>query len=134
MSDQPRDRGPMDDALRRHFSALRESDARQAPDFSVMIAGTGRTRRPWRRVAWAVPLLVAAGLAVVVLSPRVVDRTADQAADREFEALVGEWTRTTQAARELPTDALLPLSGSEYLRSLPVIGGGLGAPRSRRPS
>lgn len=132
----------LDEALHRHFSALREADRRDAPSFeemiararadvaagqgvagSDMVAGT-RRRHPWRRMALAAPVAAAAAVAAIWLAP-------GRAADREFERAVSEWSRTERTL-DAPTDALLRVPGSEYLRRLPALGAGAGI--SRRPS
>jgi hypothetical protein len=71
----------------------------------------------------ATPLAVAAGLAAILLSP-------SRSAERDFERTVAEWSRVERTLT-LPTDGLLAVPGSEYLRRLPVLGTGAGA--SRRP-
>jgi hypothetical protein len=143
----------VEDALQRQFDALRREDVRQTPPFAAMFAraqataddvsgqaietvhrasaGSNRSSaRPWspgRILAWSAPFLAAAGLAIVLLQ-------AESAADREFDQLVTEWTRTSAITRHSPTDGLLALPGSEYLRGMPTIDGGLRTPRTRRPS
>lgn len=71
-----------------------------------------RTVSPW---AWGIPALAAAGLAALMLVPR------GDAADQEFEALVADWSRTTQLTMRAPTDGLLVVPGSEYLRFTPSL-------------
>ncbi len=71
-----------------------------------------RTISPW---AWGIPALAAAALAAVMLVPR------GDAADQEFEALVADWSRTTQLTMRAPTDGLLAVPGSEYLRFTPSL-------------
>jgi len=128
---------PFDQALQQQFDALRSHDRAVAPDFSTMVARARqasnaapadapapspraepsiRPRRwfasPW---TWVVPALAAAGLAAVMLMPR------QDAADREFESLVADWSRVTQTASRAPTDGLLAVPGSEYLRAIPQL-------------
>lgn len=122
---------PIDRALQRQFDTLRESDRAVAPDFATMVANarhlsnvapvtdapgvaasTRPRRSPW---PWVVPALAAAGLAAVMLVPR------PDAADREFESLVADWSRLTQTASRAPTDGLLAVPGSEYLRAIPQL-------------
>jgi anti-sigma factor RsiW len=141
----------LDERLARHFSQERAGDARRSPPFAEMLARARsavmaegamagvtaahpatippgarpipRARRHWRWALVATPLAVAAGIAAVLLSP-------SRSADREFERTVAEWSRVERAIT-LPTDGLLSVPGSEYLRRLPALGAGAGA--SRRP-
>jgi len=141
----------LNDRLTRHFAQAREVDARQAPPFGEMLArarsaaleegGAGEdvaarpltmpvaqqrlrdTRWRWRWALVATPLAVAAGIVAIVLSPA-------RSADREFERTVAEWSRVERAIT-IPTDGLLSVPGSEYLRRLPAVGAGASA--SRRP-
>lgn len=133
----------IDELLRARFAGLREADARQVPAFGAMIA-RARTQieaepavpprpaapapatrwRPWRWALAATPLAAAAAVAAIWLAPSRV-------AEREFERVVAEWSRTERALTA-PTDGLLAVPGSEYLRRLPAIGSG-GVDR-RRPS
>lgn len=133
----------LEDQLRAHYAAVRATDTSRAPAFGEMLARARATvaagappvaARPvasppaWRRVrTWAIggPLLLAAGLAGIWLQPSRV-------ADREFEKVVSEWSRTADRSLHSPTDGLLTLPGSEYLRGLPAVGAG--AARARRPS
>lgn len=162
MSEHEQDGERFEQELRAEFHALRAAERAGTPAFAAMIARAAEgvpaergpaepvrvpTRTPrWRSaqtLAWATPLCVAAGLAIMVFSParleqrataQAAERAAEQAAEREFEAVVGEWTRTTTQGRRLPTDGLLSLPGSEYLRTLPAIGGGGNVSDTRRPS
>jgi hypothetical protein len=137
------DESQLDEQLTRHFGALRAADARRAPDFGAMRAAAqsaipdaaptafpvhavSRRRRP-RVFVLALPVLAAAGL-LLLLRPRA------SSADREFEALVTEWSRTTAATRSSPTDALLSLPGDEYLRGMPTLGGDRLPSRTRNSS
>lgn len=86
-------------------------------------AASVHRRRPVLR--WGVPLALAAAIAAIVVVPRLPDR----AADREFDRLVTEWSRTTEATRHAPTDALLSLPGVGLLGNMPPIGSGVGALR-----
>lgn len=135
----------LDDALRRRMAGLREADARHTPPFGemmararatiangtpaeVVIAGPVVPTRAWlRRRTWIVggPLLLAAGLAGIWLRPSL-------AADREFEKMVSEWSRTAARSLHSPTDGLLAVPGAEFLRRMPALGEGTGTPR--RPS
>lgn len=134
----------LDDRLRERFARLRQADDREAPPFAEMIARartlasqegpvaestesaavsrTLRVRRRWPLAA--IPLAIAAGLGFLLVNP-------DRAADREFERVVSEWSRTERTL-STPTDGLLAVPGSEYLRRLPPFVAGSGA--NRRPS
>lgn len=135
----------IDDRLRERFARLREADASEAPPFAEMIARararasqegpvadstesvgvvprTRGVRRRWPLAA--IPIAIAAGVAFLFVNP-------DRAADREFERVVSEWSRTERAL-STPTDGLLAVPGSEYLRRLPPFVAGSGA--NRRPS
>ncbi|MBK8250820.1 MAG: hypothetical protein IPK85_26005 [Gemmatimonadetes bacterium] len=124
----------LEQQLRPAFDGLRRADAQATPSFEAMMARArvpanahgdvpvaGARRRVWRWAAIAAPLAAAAGVALW-LGP-------DRAGDREFERAVTEWSRTERA---LPTDGLLSVPGSEYLRRLPALG--TGAVERRRPS
>lgn len=114
----------LDSDLRRHFATLRAEDARKTPAFGEMLANA--QRRTQDRVAvpplarwsqkrtWAVagPLIAAASFAAVWFLPR-------RAADREFERVVAEWSRTTQHSS--PTDQLLSFPGAEMLGQFPTF-------------
>ena len=131
----------LDRQLRPAFDALRRADAQATPSFDAMFAAARAQadaqaraqpdahadvqprrspRRYWKWAAVAAPLAAAAGLAMWLVPER--------AGDREFERAVAEWSRTD---RSLPTDGLLAVPGSEYLRRLPALG--TGAVESRRP-
>jgi hypothetical protein len=140
----------IEELLRTRFAGVRETDRRQTPAFAEMMAraraavsaeehaapdlpavvSTPPTRtliprrNPWRWAFAAAPLAVAAGLAAVYFAP-------SRSADREFERVVSEWSRT-ERTMHAPTDGLLAVPGSEYLRRLPPLAPGAGA--TRRPS
>ncbi len=80
-----------------------------------------------RVLRWAIPLAAAAGLAAIAYLPRQHDRAADQ----EFDRLVSEWSRTSDATRNAPTDGLLATPAIGLMQNLPAIGSGVGAPRGR---
>ena len=139
-----------DAPLQERFAQLKEDDARRAPDFAAMMAqarGTigpatigraplearpadssrERAARPvtGRRVLrWAVPVAIAAGLATVMLLP-------DRSADQEFDRLVTEWSRTSDATRHAPTDGLLAPPSIGLLGGMSPVGSGVGALRGR---
>lgn len=122
--------------LREGFRRLREEDARVAPSFATLMAGARNdvaageqegaagpvspdpvrpTRRnPW--VRWLPPVAAAAVLGAVLLS-------GSGKADREFDRVVNEWSQTARVALHSPTDRLLAVPGSQYLRSMPRLGG-----------
>ncbi|MEP7381733.1 MAG: hypothetical protein ABI910_08610 [Gemmatimonadota bacterium] len=120
----------LDALLRERFARLKEDDARRTPDFAPMLAQARRSiadARPASRLRvlrWALPLAVAAGLTAIVLIP-------ERAADREFDRLVTEWSRTSDATRHAPTDGLLAPATAGLLDGLPAIGSGIGAFRGR---
>lgn len=124
----------LEQQLRPAFDGLRRADAQATPSFEAMLARAREQaaaprevrdvqspRRAWRWVAFVAPLAAAAGLALWLVP--------DRAGDREFERAVTEWSRTDRA---LPTDGLLSVPGSEYLRRLPALGSGVA--ERRRPS
>jgi hypothetical protein len=135
------DENEFDKALGRQFGAMRREDASAAPSFASMIARARASastievpvrapiveaprRQPFARtLLWATPVVIAASLTILLL--RRPDR-----ADREFEQLVTQWSRANQSAPRSPTDRLLSVPGSEYLRSTPT----LGIPQTRSPS
>lgn len=119
--------------LRPAVDGLRRADARATPSFDVMMAraraeadatrvtptsSPASPRRYWRWAAFAAPLAAAAAVALW-LAP-------SDAGDLEFERAVSEWSRTE---RPLPTDGLLAVPGSEYLRRLPALGSSAGERR-----
>ncbi len=74
------------------------------------VPGTGIR---WRR--WLPPLLAAAALSAVLIQ-------GSGRADREFDRVVNEWSETARVALHSPTDRLLAVPGSQYLRSVPSVG------------
>ncbi len=86
-----------------------------------------RAITPRRALRWAIPLAAAAGLAGIAYIPRQHDRAADQ----EFDRLVSQWSRTSDATRNAPTDGLLATPAIGLMQNLPAIGSGVGAPRGR---
>lgn len=133
MSSEP----DFDQALRQGFEGIREADAQRAPDFSLMIARaradaaaapatvpSSPVVTPAADVRWfrsakrllfvGAPLAAAAALALWF---RPVS-----AADREFEQAVAEWSRTAATTATSPTDGLLSVPGSEFLRGTPMDG------------
>lgn len=139
MNDDPQ----LDDQLTQHFGTLRAADAQRAPAFAGMLAAaqaaipvatasptsvvaTARRSRV-RVLMFALPVMAAAGL-LLMLRPR------ESQADREFEALVTKWSRTTAETRSSPTDALLSLPGDQYLRGMPTLGGDRLPSRTRNSS
>lgn len=85
------------------------------------------TRIRWRR--WLPPLVAAAAMAAVLVH-------GSGGADREFDRVVNEWSQTARVALHSPTDRLLTVPGSQYLRSVPRVGADRPAstsPLRRRP-
>lgn len=132
-----------DQALRQGFEGIRKADAERAPDFSVMIARARAEaaampvttpapaasaavadvrwfRSTKRLVLFGAPLAAAAALALWF---RPVSK-----ADREFEQAVAEWSRTAARTASTPTDGLLAVPGSEFLRGTPMDGMDLRTP------
>jgi len=92
-----------------------------APPVREWAPAGGTTPRPPRgggRMRWIPPLVAAAVVATLLISQRGRD-------DREFDRLVNDWSRTAQVALQSPTDRLLAVPGSQYLRSVPQLGSGL---------
>ncbi len=133
-----------DQTLRRGFESIREADARQVPDFSLMIAraradaavapsaeapATGPAAVAdvrWIRSAKRL-LIIGAPLAAAAVFA-LWFRPAS-AADREFEQAVADWSRTAALTASSPTDGLLSVPGSEFLRGTPMDGMGPRTPR-----
>ena len=134
----------LDELLQQRFESQKRHDARHAPAFDAMLlrarqdaaalvpdaahiralsAPSHRRAARRRHVLWAGPLAIAAGLGAIYLLPV---RTAESAADREFDRLVTEWTRTAAATSHVPTDGLLSVPGVELLGTMPLLGGGVG--------
>lgn len=150
-----------DERLREAFRTLREEEVGGAPSFSALMArarsealaeeapararpdardplgastpaapparveGWAPRRHPWIR--WLPPLAAAAAVAAILLS-------GGRSADREFDRLVGEWSRTSRVALHSPTDRLLAVPGAQFLRSVPLVGAAPPAPTSSQRS
>lgn len=134
--------------LREGFRKLREEEGQAAPAFAALMArarseaNSGEepsagvvppnrtlTAHPNRWVRWLPPLVAAAMVGAVLLS-------GSRNADREFDRLVNEWSQTARLALHSPTDRLLAVPGSQYLRSVPRVGADRPAstsPLRRRP-
>lgn len=127
-----------DETLRRGFAGLKDGDAQQAPDFTAMLARAradaavapsigaqvdqARWIRPLRRVLFlGVPLAAAAALALWF--------KPTNAADREFEQAVTAWSETAARTASSPTDGLLSVPGTEFLRGTPLDGTDARTPR-----
>jgi ferric-dicitrate binding protein FerR (iron transport regulator) len=126
-----------DQTLRQGFEGIREADARQAPDFSLMMA---RARADAAATAAAAPTVTATPAAADVRWFRSAKRLLAvgaplaaaaalalwfrpvSAADREFEQAVADWSRTAASTATSPTDGLLSVPGSEFLRGSPMDG------------
>jgi hypothetical protein len=105
----------------------RQDAAASVPDAAhirALSAPSHRRAARLRHVLWAGPLAIAAGLGAIYLLPV---RTAESAADREFDRLVTEWTRTAAATSHVPTDGLLSVPGAELLDHATArgVGGGV---------
>ncbi len=119
-----------DQTLRRDFQGLKEGDALRAPDFALLIA---RARveaaaappapapqvTPWLRsgkrvLLFGVPLAAAAALGIWF--------RPTNAADREFEQAVAAYSQTAARTSTSPTDGLLAVPGTEFLRGTPIDG------------
>lgn len=120
------DESELEARLRSLFGGQRAGDAAGAPAFGPMMArarsevvDTPTSLAPrWSRMrvlAWSAPLVVAAGLAAILIIP-------DRLKDWEFDRAVQEWSRTESALR-LPTDGLLAVPGSEFLGRGPSLAG-----------
>ena len=83
----------------------------ELPDLPGDTIPLGRVR--WGR--WLPPLLAAAALAAVLIQ-------GSGRADREFDRVVNQWSETARVALHSPTDRLLAVPGSQYLRSVPSVG------------
>lgn len=139
----------LDALLQQRFESQKRHDAQHAPAFEAMLLrarqdaadsvpvvehivalpAPSQPRAARRRIVrWAGPLAIAAGLGAIYL---LSARTAERAADREFDRLVTEWTQTAAATSHAPTDGLLSSPGSELLGSMPRLGPVLGGVRGR---
>ena len=138
-----KDDAELDERFLQRFAALKAEDRGALPPFGPMLArarvqvddtrpltvvverapaalAAPAWHRPQRRLLiWAGPLLAAAGLGAIWILPQ-------RAADREFDRVVSEWSRTSAATHRSPTDGLLALPGSEFLGGLPPVGTGPG--------
>lgn len=125
-----------DQSLRRDFQGLKEGDALRAPDFALLIARARAEATaappvpvqatPWLR-SWKRVLLVGAPLAAAAALGIWFRPT--NAADREFEQAVAAWSETSARTAQSPTDGLLSVPGSEFLRGTPIDGTGARTPR-----
>lgn len=126
-----------DQTIRRDFQGLREGDAQRAPDFRVLIAraraeaaaappvaapeATRWIRSAKRALLVGAPLAAAAALGIWF--------RPTNAADREFEQAVAEWSQTAARTATSPTDGLLSVPGTEFLRGTPIDGMAARTPR-----
>jgi hypothetical protein len=129
MSSEP----DFDHILQHDFRAVQRDDARQAPDFGLLIArardaaAASATTPPPVTVAaprWIAVrkrlLLVGAPLAAAAALASWFRPTS--AADREFEEAVAAWSKTAAQTATSPTDGLLSVPGTEFLRGTPMDG------------
>lgn len=117
-------RTPETDARTQSLNELQPAATHRA---APRVEHVSRSIAPRHALRWAIPLAVAAGLAAIAYLPRQRDRVAD----REFDRLVSEWSRTSDATRNAPTDGLLATPAIGLMQNLPAIGSGVGAPRGR---
>ncbi|MBC7844051.1 MAG: hypothetical protein H7099_17180 [Gemmatimonadaceae bacterium] len=125
-----------DQTLRRDFQGVKESDALRAPDFALLIAraraeaaaappvlvqGTPWLRSGKRALFIGAPLAAAAALGLWFRPTNT--------ADREFEQAVAAWSQTAARTASSPTDGLLSVPGTEFLRGTPIDGTGARTPR-----
>ena len=125
-----------DQTLRRDFQGLKEGDSLRAPDFALLIARARAEvaatppvpaqETPWLR-SWKRVLLVGAPLATAAALGIWFRPTS--AADREFEQAVAAWSQTAARTASSPTDGLLSVPGTEFLRGTPIDGTGARTPR-----
>lgn len=128
-----------DKILRRDFTGLQEGDSLRAPDFASMItrarAEVATTpaapvvaipHRRWSRLGKRLLVVGAplAAAAAIALWLRPVS-----AADREFEQAVSAWSQTAARTASSPTDGLLSVPGTEFLRGTPALGTDARTPR-----
>lgn len=136
MSSEP----DFDHSLTHDFRALQRDDARQAPDFGLLIAraraeaaAVASTPSPvhvgstWWTGARKRILVVSAPLAAAAALALWFRPTS--AADREFEEAVAAWSQTAARTATSPTDGLLSVPGTEFLRGTPMDGTGARTPR-----
>jgi hypothetical protein len=122
-----------DQTLRQGFEGIREADAQRAPDFSLMMA---RARADVAAAPIAVPptdgadvrwfrsakRLLFVGAPLAAAAALALWFRPASAADQEFEQAVAEWSRTAASTAASPTDGLLTVPGSEFLRGTPMDG------------
>jgi ferric-dicitrate binding protein FerR (iron transport regulator) len=122
-----------DQTLRRDFQRLREDDGLRTPDFGAMLARAradvaaappmsapvAPSVTPWLRSGRRV-LLVGAPLAAAAALGIWFRPT--NAADREFEQAVAAYSQTAARTSTSPTDGLLAVPGTEFLRGTPIDG------------
>jgi hypothetical protein len=133
-----------DQTLRRDFRSLQEGDSLRAPDFGSLMARAraeasttaGAAAAPpvpgenarWiragkRMLIFGVPLAAAAALGIWFRP------TSADTADQEFEQAVAAWSQTAARTASSPTDGLLSVPGSEFLRGTPEVGTDARTPR-----
>jgi hypothetical protein len=125
-----------DETLRRDFRGLQEGDSLRAPDFGLLMerARAEAAASPpvpahnarWigsakRMLIFGAPLAAAAALGIWF-------RPASTA-DREFEEAVSAWSQTSAQTASSPTDGLLSVPGTEFLRGTPMLGSDARTPR-----
>jgi hypothetical protein len=115
-----------DETLRRGFQGLKDGDARATPDFALMLARaraatTAAPAAPRRRM-WSGRRLLFFGAPLAAAATLAIWLRPTSAADREFEQAVSAWTRTAAQTALSPTDGLLSVPGTEFLRGTPAVG------------
>ncbi len=131
-----------DQILRRDFRGLQEGDSLRAPDFGSLIARARAEaaaappaappvpaenarwiRAGKRMLIFGAPLAAAAALGIWFRP------TSTATADQEFEQAVAAWSQTAARTASSPTDGLLSVPGSEFLRGTPEVGTDARTPR-----
>lgn len=92
--------------------------AAPVPERTPSVGPTPLRPRRGGQMRWIPSFVAAAVVAALLISGRGRD-------DRAFDRLVDDWSRTAQVALQSPTDRLLAVPGSQYLRSVPQLGSGL---------
>jgi hypothetical protein len=115
--------------LRRDFQGIREGDAQRAPDFAAMIARARVEAAAAPRVATQEPRWIRSAKRTLFIGAPLAAAAAlgiwfrpTSTADREFEQAVAAWSQTAARTASSPTDGLLAVPGTEFLRGTPIDG------------